>query len=97
MSPLAFTVTPANANDSTELPTTVSKTLDTYPWIEPGCLLADRGYDSEPNHRYLLKLGIAPIIHIRKPTAADGLYDGIFNADGRPICHGQQPNGLCSD
>ena len=89
--PLAFTITPANANDSIELPTVVSKTLGTYPWIEPGCLLADRGYDSDPNHRYLLKLGIIPIIHIRKPTAADGLYDGIFNADGRPICQGQQP------
>ena len=86
--PLAFTITPANANDSTELPTVVSKTLDTYPWMEPGCLLADRGYDSQTNHRYLLKLGIIPVIHIRKPTAEDGLYDGIYNAEGKPVCLG---------
>ena len=60
--PLAFTITQANANDSTELPTVVSKLLKAYPWMEPACLLADRGYDSQPNHRYLLKLGIIPVI-----------------------------------
>ena len=89
--PLAFTITPANVNDTTQLEPVMSKLLDAYPWIEPGCLLADRGYDSEPNHRYLLKQNIIPIIHIRKPTAEDGLYDGLYNAEGRPVCLGQQP------
>ena len=89
--PLAFTITPANANDSTELPTVVSKLLKVYPWMEPACLLADRGYDSQPNHRYLLKLEIIPVIHIRKPTAEDGLYDGIYNDKGKPVCLGGKP------
>ena len=44
--PLAFTITPANENDSPQLPTALRKTLAAHPWLEPGCLLADRGYDS---------------------------------------------------
>ena len=89
--PLAFTITPANENDSTQLPTALRKTLAAYPWMEPGCLLADRGYDSLANHQFLVGLGIIPVIHIRKPTAQDGLYDGIYTAEGKPTCLGQQP------
>ena len=86
--PLAFTITPANENDSTQLPAVLRKTLAAYPWLEPGCLLADRGYDSLPNHRLLTGLGIIPVIHIRKPTAKDGLYDGIYTESGAPACMG---------
>ena len=89
--PLAFIITPANENDSTQLPPALRKTLAAYPWMEPGCLLADRGYDSLANHQFLVGLGIIPVIHIRKPTAQDGLYDGIYNAEGKPTCLGQQP------
>lgn len=88
--PLAFTITPANENDSTELPAALRKTLAAYPWMEPGCLLGDRGYDSLANHRLLTGLDIIPVIHIRKPTAADGLYDGIYTAEGKPACIGGQ-------
>ena len=33
--PLAFTITPANESDSTELPAVLRKTLAAYPWLEP--------------------------------------------------------------
>ena len=89
--PLAFTITPANVSDSTQLSAALRKTLAVYPWLEPGCLLADRGYDSLANHQFLVRLGITPVIHIRKPTAQDGLYDGIYTAEGKPTCTGQQP------
>ena len=89
--PLSFIVTPANENDSIHLPDVLRKTMAAYPWMEPGCLLADRGYDSLENHRYLVGLGIIPVIHIRKPTAHDGLYDGIYTSEGQPTCMGQQP------
>ena len=89
--PLAFTITPANDSDSTQLPAALRKTLAAHPWMEPGCLLADRGYDSLANHQFLVGLGIIPVIHIRKPTAQDGLYDGIYTAEGKPTCMGQQP------
>ncbi len=84
--PLAFTITPANENDSTHLPIDIRKVLGAHPWIEPGALLADRGYDSLTNHKSLFGLGIIPVIHIRKPTAKDGLYDGIYTESGRPAC-----------
>ena len=89
--PLAFTVTPANVNDSPELRIVTQETLDKYPWMEPGVFLADRGYDSQKNHRFLLKRDIIPVIHMRKPTASDGLYDGIYNAEGKPVCLGNVP------
>ena len=60
------------------------KTLAAYPWIEPAYLLSDRGYDSQANHRFLAEQGITPVIHIRKPTAADGLRDGIYTARASP-------------
>ena len=88
--PLSFTITPANENDSTQLPGLVNKALGNYPWIEPGAFLADRGYDSLANHKFLFDLGIIPVIHIRKPTADDGLYDGIYSKEGKPVCIGQE-------
>lgn len=84
--PLAHIMLPANQNDSPQLPKLVQKAQRTYPWLKPKHLLADRGYDSQANHLYLFKLNIAPIIHIRKPTADDGLYDGYYNKDGIPVC-----------
>ena len=89
--PLGYTITPANASDSTELPVVVRKVMGDYSWVKPGALLADRGYDSEPNHRFLFDRDIIPVIHIRKPTAKDGLYDGIYNAEGKPVCLGNVP------
>ena len=56
--PLAFTITPANSSETTELPVVLRKTLAAYPWIEPAYLLADRGYDSQANHRFLAEQGI---------------------------------------
>ena len=89
--PLAFTITPANENDSPELPRAVRKTLGAYPWLQPAYLLADRGYDSLTNHEFLVKRDITPVIHIRKPTAKDGLHDGIYSAQGEPTCMGKEP------
>ena len=43
-------------------------------------------YDSLPNHRLLLQKGITPVLHIRKPTAEDGVY----NKDGFPVCLGTE-------
>ncbi len=88
--PLAFTITPANTNDSPQLRTVVNKTLNDYPWMEPRALLADRGYDSLTNHQFLFGLDIIPIIHIRKPVAADGYYENMYTASGKPTCMSQQ-------
>ena len=78
-----------NVNDSPDLRVVTRKVLNKYPWIEPGCLLADRGYDSEANHEFLVNQEIIPVIHMRKSTASDKLYDGIYNAEGKPVCLGE--------
>ena len=89
--PLAHVLLPANRNDSPLLPGLVRKAQAMYPWLKPKHLLADRGYDSQANHVFLVQRGIIPIIHIRKPTADDGLYDGLYNKKGAPVCDGETP------
>ena len=90
--PLSFKVTAGNRSDSPELRTVIDKAMGTYSWLKPSVATADRGYDAKENFEYLyLKHGIDPIIHIRKPTAKDGLYEGIYNADSLPTCMGMEP------
>ena len=84
--PLDFIVTPANTSEFDLLPLVVGKALETYDWLQPQYLLGDRGYDSLAIHETLIALGITPIIHIRKATAGDGLYDGVYAKDGYPVC-----------
>ena len=69
----------------------MDKAQRSYPWLQPTHLLADRGYDSVHNHRLLMARGITPIIHARRPTAEDGLYDGLYDQRGRPVCDGSTP------
>ena len=89
--PIAFTVTPGNESDSPEMREVMDKTIGMFKWFKPKVALADRGYDAMDNFTYLFKKGIDPIIHIRKPTAHDGLYDGIYNKDALPLCMGMEP------
>ena len=84
--PLAHIVLPANEGDTRQLRPLIDKARGIYPWLRPKHLLADRGYDSQANHRLLIERGIAPIIHVRKPTAEDGLHDGLYDKRGRPVC-----------
>ena len=84
--PLGHLLLPANKNDSPILPVLVDRTLLMYNWIKPKFLMADRGYDSNKNHEFLLENKIVPIIHIRKPRSDDGLFDGTFTIKGEPVC-----------
>lgn len=89
--PIGFTVTPANTSDSPEMREVMDKVLGTFDWFKPKAAMADRGYDAMENFTYLYKKKIDPIIHIRKPTAEDKLYDGIYNEDAVPLCMGMEP------
>ena len=88
--PLAHIVTTAKRNDSPELPAVIARTEALYPWFQPAAVMADRGYDSMANHKYLHQKGILPIIHIRRKANA-ALYDGIYTVQGVPTCLGQVP------
>ena len=85
--PLSYVLLPANENDSPQLPPAVHKAQQTYDWLKPEYLLADRGYDAQSNHEFLVKRGIKPVIHIRKP-AHTKLHDGIYETMGAPTCLG---------
>ena len=83
--PLAHIVLPANRHDSTQLKPLIDKARDIYHWLRPRHLLADRGYDSQANHKLLIKRGIIPIIHLRRPSNAK-LHDDLYDFLGRPVC-----------
>ena len=87
--PLSYQITPANQNDSPLLPQVLREARRTFDWLQLRYVLADRGYDSNENHRAVVKDGAIPIIHIRKPTAADSLNSGVYTVKGTPTCMGQ--------
>lgn len=85
--PLSYTILPANASDSRQLPRLVKQVKAAHPWLDIECLLADKGYDGLPNYQFLDDQGIDPIILIRDVYKHGDLYD----AKGRPICTGNVP------
>ena len=95
--PLDMLVTTAKVNDSPVLPNLVDSMLSLFPWLKPKYAVADRGYDSQANHKYLMGQGIIPVIAIRRKPPGwnnpddDGLVDGVYTYDGVPTCLGKVP------
>ena len=87
--PLVGIIRPANDNDTTFVKHGIALLKHIHPQVKPQFFMADRGYDSLANFEHLVDQEITPIIAVRKPTAQDQLYDGIFNAKGYPTCIGQ--------
>ena len=54
--------------------------------------LGDKGYDRLENIKYLVSLGLIPVVAVRLPEndeeTGKRLYDGIYDAEGRPTCLG---------
>lgn len=88
--PLGYIVTSANESDNEFLMPLVNQTLHQHGWLQIKTLLADRGYDDGKLFAALWKMGIDPIIHIKKPTAKDKLYGGNYGKHGAPMCLGNQ-------
>ena len=72
--PLAWSLLPANANDSPQLPPLMDHILDRLPDRTVRYLMADRGYDGMPNYQYLDKNRILAVIHI-KDTDKGSIYE----------------------
>ena len=85
--PLSYVVLPANASDSQQLPGLVKLAKSEHPWLDIESLLADKGYDSLTNYKFLDEQGIDPIILIRDRYKHGDLYD----TKGRPVCIGNIP------
>ena len=88
--PITGFTTTASRNDNPTLPDLLDKAAKTYGWFSPTFLMADKGYDSEANHREALDRGVVPIIPIRR--LRDGATrEGILDAKGVPVCVGNIP------
>lgn len=89
--PLNFELLPANMNESPRLPILLGDTVRIHPELGIKYVMADRGYDSGDNCRYVLyELGALPVIKMRL-TQAD--RDAPFAGEtchctelGTPIC-----------
>ena len=88
--PIAGYTTTASRNDSPELPNVLDKARKGHRWFRPGYVIADRGYDGQPNHRAVLSGGSIPIIGIRR-TPGDQLWEGTYTKEGVPVCMGMKP------
>jgi transposase len=76
--PLAWSATPANRNDVTQLLPLIDAIPPTAgrvgrPRRRPQRLLADRGYDHDKYRRLLWRRGIRPLIARRETTHGSGL------------------------
>ena len=78
-------------NDSPLLPQLVERAETLHGWFGPTAAMADRGYDSRANHEFLIARDTLPIIHIRKSSGTNKLYEGIYTEKGIPTCLGQVP------
>ena len=85
--PITGFTTTAKRSDSPELPRIMKQAADTHDWFAPEHVMADKGYDSQANHRAVLKHGSIPIIAIRK-TPGDKPREGVYTQDGAPTCIG---------
>ena len=89
--PISFIITHSKVTDNTVVAQLIERARDVYgDSFQPEILLADRGYDDKKLFAYLVEQDIEPIILIRRPTADDGLYQGLFDKKGRPLCGDSQ-------
>lgn len=89
--PVNFELIPANMNESPRLPILLGETKRLHPDFEMKYVIADRGYDSRENCKYVLdKLGGLPIIKMRLTQKdKDAPFGGetcFCNELGTPIC-----------
>jgi transposase len=88
--PLGFEVIPANANESPRLPILFREMKNRHPYLNIKYVLADKGYDSGDNCRFVLyELGALPVIKMRLTQDKDLECSSELcrcNELGTPIC-----------
>ena len=89
--PLTGFTTPANHNDSPTLPKLLDQAASQYGWLKPKIVTADRGYDAESNHEYVLDRGGAFICPMRTIANAKDTSGSVFDRNGVPSCMGTKP------
>ena len=93
--PLFGTTRPANSSDVLVMIQDLDDCLALYRTLGPQYFLGDKGYDRLENIQHLVSLGLIPVVAVRLPAKDEEtgkrLYDGIYEADGRPTCVGGKP------
>ena len=91
--PIVGFVTTGSRGDSPTLPVLMDQAKAEHDWFAPKYVMADKGYDSEANHRAVLKRRAVPIIAIRKTSkkGQTSLREGIYTDDCVPTCIGLVP------
>ncbi len=83
--PIAFTLTPANQSDTTQMKPLLKKAALDKPGREPEAVMADKGYDSKDNCLAIFKdCHAAPIIPLVERPGWE--TPDICNAKGTPTC-----------
>ncbi len=83
--PVSFLVTPANESDTLQMPTLLKKAGAEQDENKPQAVIADKGYDSQDNNKYIYgRCKAFPIIPIREWK--DMQLPDICNAKGTPLC-----------
>jgi len=88
--PLGFEVVPANTSECRRLPVMLADMNDRHGWLDVKYVMADKGYDSRENCKFVLeKLGGLPIIPMRQSQDKDKPFAGEIchcTELGTPIC-----------
>ena len=84
--PLVHLILPANKVDMNTLSTLMEMAASARDWFQPEYLMADKGYDSQANHKFVYERGTTPIIHIRRPKSEDGRHADFYDEKGAPVC-----------
>jgi IS5 family transposase len=83
--PVAFEVTPANESDSTHMEPLLKRAGADKDETRPVAVMADKGYDSGANNRFIFnECRAMPIIPIREVKGMQ--MPDICNAKGTPLC-----------
>ena len=83
--PVSFLLTPANESDTKQMAELLKKAGADQEETKPQAVIADKGYDSESNNKFIFsECHAAPIIPIRE-REGEQLPD-ICNAKGTPLC-----------
>ena len=83
--PVSFTLTPANEADTLQMEPLLKKARADKAETQPQLVVADKGYDSQDNNKFIYKECKAiPIIPIREWKGAE--LPDICNAKGTPLC-----------
>ncbi len=85
--PLYGYTTTASKGDSSELPKMLDGATQTLTWLSPKYVMADRGYDSTPNHKAVQERG-AFLISPTRRLPHNALFEGVYTDEGVPTCFG---------